>query len=115
MARSILKVKALPSFFWGEAIHTVMHLLNRAPTRALDGKTLFKAWYGERPTVHYLRTFGCVMHVKMMKSMLQKLDDRITPMIFVGYEGGSKAYRCYDPSTKCMVISRDVIFDEAAR
>jgi transposase InsO family protein len=39
MARSILKAKALPNFFWGEAVHIAVHLLNRAPTRALDGKT----------------------------------------------------------------------------
>jgi hypothetical protein len=115
MARSILKAKALPSFFWGEAVHTEVHLLNRAPTRALDGKTPFEAWYGERPAVHYLRTFGCVTHVKTTKPGLQKLDDQSTPTIFVGYESGSKAYRCYDPSTKRVVISRDVVFDEAAR
>ena len=43
MARSILKAKALPSFFWGEAVHTAVHLLNRAPMRALDGKTPFES------------------------------------------------------------------------
>jgi hypothetical protein len=115
MAPSILMAKALPSFFWGEAVHTAVHLLNRAPTWALDGKTPFEAWYGECPAVHYLRTFGCVPHIKTTKPGLQKLDDRSTPTIFVGYESGSKAYRCYDPSTKRVVISRDVIFDEAVR
>jgi hypothetical protein len=33
-------------------------------------------------------------------------------MIFVGYEPGSTGYRCYNPSTKCVHISRDVVFDE---
>jgi hypothetical protein len=58
------------------------------------------------------RTFGCVVHVKVTKLNLKKLDDRSRPMIFVGYESGSAAYRCYDPNTKCVHISRDVIFDE---
>jgi hypothetical protein len=35
-------------------------------------------------------------------------------MIFVGYEPGSAAYRCYDPHTKSVLISRDVVFDEDA-
>jgi hypothetical protein len=35
-------------------------------------------------------------------------------MIFVGYEPGSAAYRCYNPVTKSVHISRDVIFDEEA-
>jgi hypothetical protein len=44
----------------------------------------------------------------------KKLDDRSRRMIFVGYEPGSKAYRVYDPSTRRVHISRDVVFDEAA-
>jgi hypothetical protein len=35
-------------------------------------------------------------------------------MIFVGYELGSKAYHAYNPSTQCVVISRDVVFNEEA-
>jgi hypothetical protein len=33
-------------------------------------------------------------------------------MIFVGYEAGSMAYRMYDPSTKRIHITRDVVFDK---
>jgi hypothetical protein len=36
-------------------------------------------------------------------------------MIFVGYEPGSAAYRVYDPATRRVHISRDVIFDEQAK
>ena len=36
-------------------------------------------------------------------------------MIFVGYEPGSKAYRAYDPMTRRIHISRDIVFDEAAQ
>ena len=32
----------------------------------------------------------------------------------LGYEGGSKAYRLYDPVGGKVVVSRDVVFDEAA-
>lgn len=43
---------------------------------------------------------------------LTKLQDRSVPMIFVGYEAGSKAYRLYDPKAKRLHISRDVKFLE---
>ena len=35
---------------------------------------------------------------------MQKLDDRSTPRVFIGYERGVKAYCLYDPSTKCVHV-----------
>jgi hypothetical protein len=35
-------------------------------------------------------------------------------MVFIGYEPGSKAYKVYEPSTRRVHVSRDVIFDETA-
>ena len=36
-------------------------------------------------------------------------------MIFIGYERGTKAYRTYDPITKSVHVTRDVVFDEQAQ
>ena len=33
-------------------------------------------------------------------------------MIMIGYESGSKAYRAYNPSTKKVCVTRDVVFEE---
>jgi hypothetical protein len=46
---------------------------------------------------------------------MKKLADRSTKMMFVGYEAGSTSYMYYDPRTKKVDISRDVIFDEDAK
>jgi hypothetical protein len=35
-------------------------------------------------------------------------------MIFKGYESDSKAYHAYDPITKHVHVTRDVVFDEKA-
>ena len=115
MARSLLKAKKLPGKFWGEAVSTAVLILNRSPTRALDGVTPFEAWHGRKPSVSFLRTFGCVVHVRDTRPGLKKLDDRSRPMIFVGYPTGTKGYRAYDPTTGRVVITRDAIFDESAR
>jgi len=114
MARSMLKAMKMPAAFWGEAVCTAVFILNRAPTKSLKGSTPFEAWHGRKPDVSFLRTFGCVGHVKKMKPNLSKLEDRSTPMVFLGYERGSKAYRLYDPRDRRVVVSRDVVFDEAA-
>ena len=71
---------------------TAVFILNRAPTKALKGVTPFEAWYGRKPNVSFLRTFGCISHVRKTK-----LEDRSTPMVFLGYAEGTKAYRLYDP------------------
>jgi hypothetical protein len=115
MARSMMKAKGLPGVFWGEAVNTTVYILNRSPTRSLDGKTPYEAWHGERPVVSYFHTFGCVVHVKNMKPNLKKLEDRSTPMIFVGYEAGSKAYRVYNPVDGRVGVTRDAVFDEGAQ
>jgi hypothetical protein len=108
----MLKAKNLPGYFWGEAVTTTVHILNRAPTRALDGKTPFEAQHGEKPPVHYFKTFECIGHVKNTRPGLWKLEDRSCPMIFIGYEHGSKAYHFYNPTTERVVVSRDTVFDE---
>nr|CAB3503193.1 unnamed protein product [Digitaria exilis] len=113
MARSMMKAMKLPGWLWGEAVLIAVFILNRSPTRSVDGMTPFEAWYGIKPPVHFLRTFGCVAHVKVAGGHQQKLADRSMPMIFIGYEPGSKAYRFYSPDTGRVIISRDAVFDKA--
>jgi hypothetical protein len=102
----------VPTYFWAEAVKTAVYILNRAPTRSLDGVTPYEAWHGRKPNVRHLRTFGCTVHVKKLGPGITKLSDRSTPMIFIGYEEGSRAYRAYDPLTKKVHVTHDIIFEE---
>ena len=91
---------------------TTVFILNHAPTKALTGKTSFEAWYGRKPSVSFLWTFGCIGHIRKTKPNLTKLEDRSTPMVFLGYAEGTKAYRLYDPSGDKILVSYDIVFDE---
>jgi hypothetical protein len=62
-ARSMLKAKGLPGWFWGEAVNTAVYVLNRCPTKSINGITPFEVWHGRKPAVHHLRIFGCIMYV----------------------------------------------------
>jgi hypothetical protein len=108
----MFKAKGLPGTFWGEAVTTAVYVLNRSTSKGAGGKTPYELWTGSTLSVQHLRTFRCVAHVKNMRPHLQKLKDRSKPMIFVGYEAGSMAYRTYDPSTKRIHITRNVVFDK---
>jgi hypothetical protein len=114
-ARSMLKAKGLPRWFWGEAVNAAVYVLNRCPTKSVDGMTPFEAWHGRKLMVHHLKTFGCIVYVRNMTSHLKKLEDRARKMIFIGYESGSKVYRAYDPITKRVHVTRDVVFSEQAQ
>ena len=52
----------------------------------------------------------CLSHIPDQKR--RKLDDKGEKCIFLGVSEQSKAYKLYNPITKKIVISRDVIFDE---
>jgi hypothetical protein len=112
MARCMLKSKGVPGRFWGEAVTMAVFVLNRARTRTLADKTPYEAWYGHKLAVHFLRTFGCVAHIKVAGGHLRKFDDLSTPMVLIGYEPGTKAYRLYNPVTDRVHVSRDVVFEE---
>jgi transposase InsO family protein len=112
MARCLLKSMKVPAKFWGEAVKTAVYILNLSPTRSLEGRTPFEAWYGKKPSVRHLRTFGCVAYAKRVGPGITKLADRSVSGVFFGYEPRTKAYRVYDPVGKKLMVTRDVIFDE---
>jgi hypothetical protein len=113
--RSMLKAKGLPRWFWGGAVNGAMYVLNRCPMKSVDGMTPFEAWHGRKPAVYHLRMFGCIVYVRNTTPHLKKLEDRGCKMIFVGYESGTKVYYAYNPITKRVHVTCDVVFDEQSQ
>ena len=111
----MLKVKDLPIELWGEAVSIVVYIINRSFTKALQGQTPHEKWIGRKPSVDHMRIFGSIVHVKHTKGHLSKLEDRSQPMLFIGYELRSKAYRYFDPVNFKVTISCDVIFEEGEK
>ena len=62
--------------------------------------------------MQHLRSFGCVAHVKKIGPDVNKLADRSTPMVFLGYESGTKGYRVYDTVAKRLHVTHDMVFEE---
>lgn len=54
-----------------------------------------------------------VSHIPIFQTRREKkLDDKGMKCIFLGVSEESKAYRLFNPITKKIIISRDVLFDE---
>jgi transposase InsO family protein len=43
MTRALLKQRGMPAIFWGEAVVTAIYILNRSPTKALNGRMPYEA------------------------------------------------------------------------
>jgi transposase InsO family protein len=115
MARSMLHASGLDFSFWGEAVICAAYLRNRCPTSAVpSNRTPFEVWTGKKPNLEHLRTFGCKAFVHIPDQKRPKLDAKSFPCVFIGYSDESKAYRFYDPETRCVIVSRDAIFDEGS-
>ena len=112
MVRSMLAEKQVPKMFWPEAVKWSVHILNRCPTVAVQNKTPEEAWSNVKPMVDYFRVFGCVAHAHVPDQKRSKLDEKSKKCVFFGVSDESKAYILYDPISKKIIISKDVIFQE---
>jgi hypothetical protein len=110
--RSMLSGVGLGQEFWAEAVDTACYLVNRSPSSTLDDMTPHEVWTGKKPSLTHLRVFGCDAYVHIPKENRSKLDKKDEKCIFIGYKDGLKGYKLWNPETKKVVYSRDVVFRE---
>ena len=53
MVRSMLSHSSLPESLWREALKTVVYILNRVPSKAVN-KTPYELWTGKKPSIRHL-------------------------------------------------------------
>ncbi|RDX66524.1 hypothetical protein CR513_54695, partial [Mucuna pruriens] len=76
--RCMLSEAKLPKHFWGEALYTVVHVINLSPAIALNTKAF----------------------VHVPKDETSKLDIKTRQCTFIGYDHDEYGYRMYDPIEK---------------
>ena len=67
-----------------------------------------------KPDLSHLKVFGCIAYVHVPDELRTKLDPKAEKCIFIGYSLEQKGYKCYNPVTRQVRVSRDVVFDEMA-
>lgn len=109
IAKSMLITKGLPRCLWAEAVHTTTYILNQNPTSVVNNHTPFEAWYGWKLKVNHFKVFSCIASVYIPSQKRQKVKDNSVKCIFVGYNIETKGYQFYNPLTKQLIVSRDVV------
>jgi hypothetical protein len=68
--------------------------------------------YRKMPDYSLLRVFGCLCYPNLSATTPHKLSPRSAACVFLGYPPSQKGYRCLDLSTRKIIISRHVVFEE---
>jgi hypothetical protein len=108
----MLNEKNFPNYFWVEAIANVVYIMNRTPIATVHGMTPEEKFTSKKPDVSHFRVFGCIAHVHVPDEKRSKLDPKAKKYIFIGYSLEQNGYRCFNPSTRKLQVSRNVVFDE---
>ena len=109
--RCLLHAKHLHLELLGTAVANAVYTLNRVSNN-ISPITPFQMWHHEKPDVSHLRIFGTISYIHIPKAERRKLESKSLKCYFVGYSPTQKAYRFWDPVSRRIKISRDVIFDE---
>jgi len=100
---------SLPARFWAKSLHTATYLINRLPSTASPAPTPHHALFGTRPLYDHLRVFGCACYPNTSATAPHKLAPRSTRCVFLGYSPDHKGYRCFDLSSRRVLISRHIV------
>ncbi|KAK9077447.1 hypothetical protein SSX86_005784 [Deinandra increscens subsp. villosa] len=109
---TLLAQSHVPRRFWHFAFDTAVYLINRMPMRSNSSISPFQHIFKHPPDYTFLRVFGsqCFPHLRPYNQ--NKIDFRSTPCVFLGYSPTHHGYRCLDPLTDRLYISRHVRFNE---
>ena len=64
-----------------------MFTVNRVPSKAVE-KTPYEMWTGKRPSLSFLKIWGCEAYVKLQVS--NKVEPKSDKCLFVGYPKETK-------------------------
>ena len=110
--RTMLAAAGVDETLWPEAAYTAALLHNLSPAANSD-KTPWELFFGQRPDVSHLRTFGAPAYVLIPADLRGPKGFQPTAAkgVLLGYAMDSNAYRVLLNDGK-IVVSTSVVFDE---
>ncbi|KAK9075210.1 hypothetical protein SSX86_003531 [Deinandra increscens subsp. villosa] len=102
----------VPTKYWVEAFSTAVFVINRLPSKILSNKSPFHMLFSQNPRYENFRVFGCRVFPYLRDYTDHKLAPRSLPCIFFGYSSQHKGFKCFEPTTNRVFITRHARFDE---
>ncbi|CAI5514500.1 unnamed protein product [Closterium sp. Naga37s-1] len=111
VARTSMIHAAAPHFLWPFAVQYAAHQLNLQPRVSLTETTPTLRWTGKVGDASVFRVWGSRAFVR--DSSADKLSSRSVPSIFLGFPPDAPGWQFYHPTSRRVLSSHDVTFDES--
>ena len=106
MVQSMMNFTDLPVFLWDHALFSAIHFLNQIFYKFIS-TTPYDLWYGKKPTLKYLKIWGCPAHIKWQQT--DKLEARSFRTCFIGYPKKIIGYYFYLSEDHNVIVSHHAI------
>ncbi|CAI7770922.1 unnamed protein product, partial [Closterium sp. NIES-53] len=111
VARTSMIHVAAPNFLWPFAVQYAAHQINLQPRVSLPETTPTLRWIGKVRDVSAFRVWGSRAFVH--DTSADKLSSRAVPCVFLGFPPDAPGWQFYHPTSRRVLSSQDVTFDES--
>ncbi|CAI5491753.1 unnamed protein product [Closterium sp. Naga37s-1] len=111
VARTSMIHAAAPHFLWPFAVQYAVHQINLQPRVSLPETSPTLRWTGKVGDASAFRVWGSRAFVRDFSA--DKLSPRAVPCVFLGFPPDAPGWQFYHPTSRRVLSSQDVTFDES--
>ncbi|CAI7854719.1 unnamed protein product [Closterium sp. NIES-53] len=111
VARTSMMHAAAPHFLWPFAVRYAAHQINLHPRVSSPETSPALLWTGKVGDASAFRVWGSRAFVRDLSA--DKLSPRATPCVFLGFPPDAPGWQFYHPTSRRVLSSQDVTFDES--
>ncbi|CAI7845901.1 unnamed protein product, partial [Closterium sp. NIES-54] len=111
VARTSMIHVAAPHFLWPSAVQYAAHQINLQPRVSLPETSPTLRWTGKVGDAFSFRVWGSRAFVRDLSA--DKLSSRAFPCVFLGFPPDALGWQFYHPTSRRVLSSQDVTFDES--
>ncbi|CAI7901259.1 unnamed protein product [Closterium sp. NIES-54] len=111
VARTSMIHAAVPHFLWPFAVQYAAHQINLQPRVSLPETSPILRWTWKVGDASAFRVWGSRAFVRDLSA--DKLSSRAVPCVFLGFPLDAPSWQFYHPTSRRVLSSQDVTFDES--
>ncbi|CAI5505234.1 unnamed protein product [Closterium sp. Naga37s-1] len=111
VARTSMMHAAAPHFLWPFAVRYAAHQINLQPRVSMPETSPALLWTGKVGDASAFRVWGSRAFVRDL--FADKLSPRAAPCVFLGFPPDAPGWQFYHPTSRRVLSSQDVTFDES--